>query len=599
MTTVRRAVKNVVGNYSDIQVKVREATSNDPWGPSGALMSDIADATYNVIAFDDIISLLWRRLNDSGKNWRHVYKALTVLDYILKTGSERVFDHCKDNIFTIQTLKDFVFIDKEGKDQGTNVREKSKHLVQLLKDEERLKYDRSKAIKAKDRFHAALPVGSTHSKQRRSSLESSSRSGTRVESPATTTSLQTSPNNTGSKSWQTERRANSSSPAAAAGTRAPVQRQGTLSSDMARAKPSSEQEEALRLGLAMALSRQDAEQEVKAKEREEDDLKTVLQATCPADPFFSTPTTTDGATARSAAQATNDPWGGAASTQLAPPGQAAAVASAPASASAWENFDDRKHVVVDADPWGTNTKVSPAAAAAAPPATAMPPNSVTPELFPSSNGFGSPRVTARDPDVPAAPAAPASFDPRPLDIGMNSTRPEEPKSLEKKFLGEHGTLVNLDAIGGQVPVAAAPSAAAANPFSQGLLSPPGTGVRTAQNPFQKDKPQNKSLNEMRTKEFQSGDGGSLLPAPLVPESQSDVRRSSVPYVTPGRTIGPGGSPVMPTNRMMPMAAGVGMQQPVQMVPAMVPMQPAMAGYGAAANPFMATANAGRNPNGFY
>ena len=40
--------KNVVGNYSDIQVKVREATSNDPWGPSGALMSDIADATYNV-----------------------------------------------------------------------------------------------------------------------------------------------------------------------------------------------------------------------------------------------------------------------------------------------------------------------------------------------------------------------------------------------------------------------------------------------------------------------------------------------------------------------------------------------------------------------
>lgn len=47
-------------------------------------------------------------------------QALVVLDYILKTGSERVTEHCKDNMFTIQTLKDFVFVDKEGKDQGIN-----------------------------------------------------------------------------------------------------------------------------------------------------------------------------------------------------------------------------------------------------------------------------------------------------------------------------------------------------------------------------------------------------------------------------------------------------------------------------------------------
>jgi len=31
-------------------VKVREATSNDPWGPSSSLMGEIADATYNVAA---------------------------------------------------------------------------------------------------------------------------------------------------------------------------------------------------------------------------------------------------------------------------------------------------------------------------------------------------------------------------------------------------------------------------------------------------------------------------------------------------------------------------------------------------------------------
>lgn len=34
--------------------------------------------------------MLDKRLNDKGKNWRHVFKALTVLDYILHAGSENV-----------------------------------------------------------------------------------------------------------------------------------------------------------------------------------------------------------------------------------------------------------------------------------------------------------------------------------------------------------------------------------------------------------------------------------------------------------------------------------------------------------------------------
>ena len=42
-----RTAKNLSKGYSDIQVKVREATSNDPWGPSGQQMTELADATYN------------------------------------------------------------------------------------------------------------------------------------------------------------------------------------------------------------------------------------------------------------------------------------------------------------------------------------------------------------------------------------------------------------------------------------------------------------------------------------------------------------------------------------------------------------------------
>lgn len=54
--------------------QVREATSNDPWGPSSSLMSEIADLTFNVVAFAEVMGMVWKRLNDSGKNWRHVYK---------------------------------------------------------------------------------------------------------------------------------------------------------------------------------------------------------------------------------------------------------------------------------------------------------------------------------------------------------------------------------------------------------------------------------------------------------------------------------------------------------------------------------------------
>lgn len=39
-----------------------------------------------------------------------------------------------------------------GKDQGQNVREKAKQLVNLLKDDDRLKNERARALKAKERF---------------------------------------------------------------------------------------------------------------------------------------------------------------------------------------------------------------------------------------------------------------------------------------------------------------------------------------------------------------------------------------------------------------------------------------------------------------
>ena len=42
-----RTAKNYTKGYSDVQAKVREATSNDPWGPSGTQMNELAQLSYN------------------------------------------------------------------------------------------------------------------------------------------------------------------------------------------------------------------------------------------------------------------------------------------------------------------------------------------------------------------------------------------------------------------------------------------------------------------------------------------------------------------------------------------------------------------------
>ena len=81
--------------------------------------------------------------------------SLSFLSFFLQVAQQ-----CKENIYAIQTLKDFQYLD-DNKDQGINVREKAKSLVALLKDDERLRNERVRALKAKERFaQSAAGIGS-------------------------------------------------------------------------------------------------------------------------------------------------------------------------------------------------------------------------------------------------------------------------------------------------------------------------------------------------------------------------------------------------------------------------------------------------------
>ena len=70
--------------------------------------------------FYEIMDMLDKRLNDKGKNWRHVLKSLKVLDYCLHEGAELVVTWARKNIYIIKTLREFQYIDEEGRDVGQN-----------------------------------------------------------------------------------------------------------------------------------------------------------------------------------------------------------------------------------------------------------------------------------------------------------------------------------------------------------------------------------------------------------------------------------------------------------------------------------------------
>ncbi|XP_058415556.1 epsin-2 isoform X1 [Diceros bicornis minor] len=510
MTTssIRRQMKNIVNNYSEAEIKVREATSNDPWGPSSSLMTEIADLTYNVVAFSEIMSMVWKRLNDHGKNWRHVYKALTLLDYLIKTGSERVAQQCRENIFAIQTLKDFQYIDRDGKDQGINVREKSKQLVALLKDEERLKAERAQALKTKERMaQVATGMGSNQITFGRGSSQ---------------------PNLSTSYSEQEYGKAGGS-PASYHGSTSP-----RVSSELEQARPQTSGEEELQLQLALAMSREVAEQEERLRRGDDLRLQMALeesrrdtvkvpkkkehgshpQQTTLLDLMDALPSS--GPAAQKA-----EPWGPSASAnQTNPWGGPVAPAS---TSDPWPSYGAKPAASVDpwgvptgasthsisksSDPWAAPQQPAPsagktadawAAASTAKPVSA----SGAFDLFSNLNGtikddfseFDNLRTSKTTAEVVTSPpsqnngtTSPDPFESQPLTIA--SSKPSSARKTPESFLGPNAALVNLDSL----VTRPAPPAQSLNPF----LAPGAAAASAPVNPFQVNQPQPLTLNQLR------------------------------------------------------------------------------------------------------
>ncbi|XP_071828337.1 uncharacterized protein [Apostichopus japonicus] len=155
-------VTNIVMNYTEVEAKVREATNDEQWGPHGSLMAEISKETYTYEHFPEVMGMLWKRmLQDNKKNWRRVYKSLLLLSYLILNGSERVVTSAREHLYDLKSLESYTCTDEFNRDQGNNVRSKVRDLIDFIQDDERLRSERKKSRKAKDKFVGLSGVGSS------------------------------------------------------------------------------------------------------------------------------------------------------------------------------------------------------------------------------------------------------------------------------------------------------------------------------------------------------------------------------------------------------------------------------------------------------
>jgi epsin len=97
--------------------------------------------------------MIYKRFTEkAAEEWRQIYKALQLLEFLIKNGSERVIDDARSHLSLLKMLRQFHFIDDNGKDQGLNVRNRSKELAELLSDVDRIRSERKKARATKNKY---------------------------------------------------------------------------------------------------------------------------------------------------------------------------------------------------------------------------------------------------------------------------------------------------------------------------------------------------------------------------------------------------------------------------------------------------------------
>jgi hypothetical protein len=99
--------------------------------------------------YPKLFAMLWKRLTDV-EHVMHVQKALILVEYLLRYGSERFITDAKRRARDVAALQRYKHYDENNQDDAKEARAKAKHVHELLSDERVLQEERSKASKLRE-----------------------------------------------------------------------------------------------------------------------------------------------------------------------------------------------------------------------------------------------------------------------------------------------------------------------------------------------------------------------------------------------------------------------------------------------------------------
>ncbi|KAF6982201.1 hypothetical protein CFC21_000622 [Triticum aestivum] len=130
-----------LGDVTPAELAVQEATNDDACVPDAKTLASIAEAAFDIDDYWRIANVLHRRLGcvHDWKEWRPVYKALVVLEFLLTHGPEELPGDFLPDMQALRDLRGFTYTDDKGFDWGASMQRRADSVVGLLTDADRLK----------------------------------------------------------------------------------------------------------------------------------------------------------------------------------------------------------------------------------------------------------------------------------------------------------------------------------------------------------------------------------------------------------------------------------------------------------------------------
>eukprot|EP00461_Guttulinopsis_vulgaris_P003671 UN03672 len=161
--------KDMLNAYvgTEVEQKVLEATSTDPWGVSLTLKKEVARYTHGYNDYDECTTLIWKRLNSDPESGAIIiHKTLDLILFMLVYASPRFVSEVASRRYQIAKFHHFRYHNGE-KDYSGGIRENSKKICALLEDPEELERQRQQAG-ADDAKYTGMGSGGMSSQSYRS-----------------------------------------------------------------------------------------------------------------------------------------------------------------------------------------------------------------------------------------------------------------------------------------------------------------------------------------------------------------------------------------------------------------------------------------------